>query len=413
MRFLLIKFPLIFLTYLVVLLYFCIFTYNLPLLILFICSILLALFRKYYLMIPILIVFAVFFLLINSLSIRDNENQPKNLSKIELIPDTIQVNGDLLSFQGRMNGQKYQVYDTLKSLKEKGFYQNLSQNCQLSFTGNLEIPETQRNFNGFDDQKYLTSQNIYRQITIQQITNVEIKKNFDLHTLRRKAIVWTQNHFPKPMSDYMTGLLFGFLSKDFNQMSDIYSSLGIIHLFALSGMQVNFFIDWFRKILLRMGLTRERVNLVQIPFSIFYAFMTGLSVSVLRALFQKNIRLTSLDNIAVTTLVLMLISPKFLLTTGGQLTLFYAFVISMLNHPFSNLNGLKKVLTESSVLSLCVLPLLIFDFHIFQPLSILLTIIFGFLFDFAPAAFMLFSYIIFGIFAQFKLYFSNSRMASL
>ncbi len=360
------------------LLYFCIFTYNLPLLILFICSILLALFRKYYLMIPILIVFAVFFLLINSLSIRDNENQPKNLSKIELIPDTIQVNGDLLSFQGRMNGQKYQVYDTLKSLKEKGFYQNLSQNCQLSFTGNLEIPETQRNFNGFDDQKYLTSQNIYRQITIQQITNVEIKKNFDLHTLRRKAIVWTQNHFPKPMSDYMTGLLFGFLSKDFNQMSDIYSSLGIIHLFALSGMQVNFFIDWFRKILLRMGLTRERVNLVQIPFSIFYAFMTGLSVSVLRALFQKNIRLTSLDNIAVTTLVLMLISPKFLLTTGGQLTLFYAFVISMLNHPFSNLNGLKKVLTESSVLSLCVLPLLIFDFHIFQPLSILLTIIFGF-----------------------------------
>lgn len=333
-------------------------------------------------MIPILIVFAVFFLLINSLSIRDNENQPKNLSKIELIPDTIQVNGDLLSFQGRMNGQKYQVYDTLKSLKEKKFYQNLSQNCQLSFTGNLEIPETQRNFNGFDDQKYLASQNIYRQITIQQITNVEIKKNFDLHTLRRKAIVWTQNHFPKPMSDYMTGLLFGFLSKDFNQMSDIYSSLGIIHLFALSGMQVNFFIDWFRKILLRMGLTRERVNLVQIPFSIFYAFMTGLSVSVLRALFQKNIRLTSLENIAVTTLVLMLISPKFLLTTGGQLTLFYAFVISMLNHPFSNLNGLKKVLTESAVLSLCILPLLIFDFHIFQPLSILLTIIFGFLFDF-------------------------------
>lgn len=149
------------------LLYFCIFTYNLPLLILFICSILLALFRKYYLMIPILIVFAGFFLLINSLSIRDNENQPKALSKIELIPDTIQVNGDLLSFQGRMNGQNYQVYDTLKSLKEKKFYQNLSQNCQLSFTGNLEIPETQRNFNGFDDQKYLASQNIYRQITIQ------------------------------------------------------------------------------------------------------------------------------------------------------------------------------------------------------------------------------------------------------
>lgn len=102
-----------------------------------------------------------------------------------------------------------------------------------------------------------------------------------------------------------------------------------------------------------MGLTRERVNLVQIPFSIFYAFMTGLSVSVLRALFQKNIRLTSLDNIGVTTLVLMIISPKFLLTTGGQLTLFYAFVISMLNHSFSNLNGLKSADRIISPFILC------------------------------------------------------------
>ena len=66
------------------------------------------------------------------------------------------------------------------------------------------------------------------------------------------------------MNDYMTGLLFGFLSKDFNQIGDIYSSLGIIHLFALSGMQVNFFIDWFRRIILRLGITREKLNIWQI-----------------------------------------------------------------------------------------------------------------------------------------------------
>lgn len=298
-----------------------------------------------------------------------------------MIPDTIQVNGDLLSFQGKERGQNYQVYETLKSKKEQKFYQNLSQNCQLSFTGNLQIPEKQRNFNGFDNQKYLASQNIYRQITIDKINKIVLNDTFDLHVLRRKAIVWSQTHFPKPMNDYMTGLLFGFLSKDFNQMGDIYSSLGIIHLFALSGMQVNFFIDWFRRIILRLGITREKLNIWQIPFSIFYAFMTGFSVSVLRALFQKNIRLNPLDNLAVTTFLLMIVSPKFLLTTGGQLTLFYAFVISMINHKFSELKGIRKLLTESSVISLSVLPLLLGTFllsligynfninHIFQILE--------------------------------------------
>ena len=343
------KIPLIFLAYLSVILYFLIFNFNLICLILFIFSSLLALYRKYYLVIPFLLVMGSFFLVVKMDTIKNSGNQPTTLSKITMIPDTIQVNGDLLSFQGKERGQNYQVYETLKSKKEQKFYQNLSQNCQLSFTGNLQIPEKQRNFNGFDNQKYLASQNIYRQITIDKINKIVLNDTFDLHVLRRKAIVWSQTHFPKPMNDYMTGLLFGFLSKDFNQIGDIYSSLGIIHLFALSGMQVNFFIDWFRRIILRLGITREKLNIWQIPFSIFYAFMTGFSVSVLRALFQKNIRLNPLDNLAVTTFLLMIVSPKFLLTTGGQLTLFYAFVISMIN--------------------------------IFQPFSILLTIGFGFLFD--------------------------------
>ncbi|ARE11484.2 ComEC/Rec2 family competence protein [Lactococcus lactis] len=176
----------------------------------FIFSSLLALYRKYYLVIPFLLVMGSFFLVVKMDTIKNSENQPTTLSKITMIPDTIQVNGDLLSFQGKERGQNYQVYETLKSKKEQKFYQNLSQNCQLSFTGNLQIPEKQRNFNGFDNQKYLASQNIYRQITIDKINKIVLNDTFDLHVLRRKAIVWSQTHFPKPMNDYMTGLLLAF-----------------------------------------------------------------------------------------------------------------------------------------------------------------------------------------------------------
>jgi competence protein ComEC len=55
-----------------------------------------------------------FFLVVKMDTIKNSENQPITLSKITMIPDTIQVNGDLLSFQGKERGQNYQVYETLK-----------------------------------------------------------------------------------------------------------------------------------------------------------------------------------------------------------------------------------------------------------------------------------------------------------
>ena len=81
---------------------------------------------------------------------------------------------------------------------------------------------------------------------------VELKKTSswdigeNLSSLRRKAVVWVKRNFPDPMHNYMTGLLLGHLDTDFEEMNELYSSLGIIHLFALSGMQVGFFMNAFK-----------------------------------------------------------------------------------------------------------------------------------------------------------------------
>ncbi len=386
--------PLIFVAYLAVLLYFCVFNFNWLILLIFVGSLVLAIWHKYYLVLPILLILIGFYSFVKNTNQQNLLVQPATIQKISPIPDSIQVNGNLLSFQGKSEGRRYQVYYTLKSEQEQKLYKQLAQNCTIDFQGSIEKPETQRNFNGFDSQKYLATQNIYQQIKIQNITKITISQHFDLHLLRRKALVWTQTHFPAPASNYMTGLLFGYLSKDFSEMGDIYSSLGIIHLFALSGMQVNFFINGLRKFLLRLGLRRESVDLLQIPFSIFYAFLTGLSISVIRALVQKNIRLRGLDNVAATTLILLFINPQFLLTIGGQLTLFYAFILAMLTGKFPHFTGFKRILMESSALSLMALPLLIFDFYLFQPLSILLTFGFGLLFDSFLLPFLLFTFLV-------------------
>ncbi|HEL1790350.1 TPA: DNA internalization-related competence protein ComEC/Rec2 [Streptococcus suis] len=335
---------------------------------------------------PLLALFSLFFGYQKVQWERADQLAPEQVTTVQVIPDTIEVNGDSLSFRGRADGQTYQVFYKLASQEEQTYFQKLTDLVQLEVEAEISLPTGQRNFKGFDYQAYLKTQGIYRTVKISAIKKIVLVQSWNifdwLSSWRRKALVYVKTNFPAPMSHYMTGLLFGELDSKFDQMSDLYSSLGIIHLFALSGMQVGFFIDKFRWILLRLGLTKEAVDKLQIPFSLFYAGLTGFSVSVVRSLVQKilgNLGLRKLDNFAVSVFVCLLILPRFLLTAGGVLTFTYAFLLTVFD--FEDLEQVKKAAVESLSISLGILPILMTYFYAFQPLSILLTFVFSFIFD--------------------------------
>ena len=330
--------------------------------------------------------FAIFFLTKANQTEQAYQAAPTQLAKIQMIPDTISVNGDLLSFRGKEAGQTYQVFYILKSEKEQVFFKNLNQTMLLSGQVDLEEATPQRNFGGFDYRTYLKHEGIYRIANLSSITEIRQQSSLSfferLHELRRQAIVSIQRNFPAPMQHYMTGLLFGYLDKSFDEMSDVYTSLGIIHLFALSGMQVGFFVALFRFIILRLGLRRDYVDILQIPFSLVYAGLTGFSVSVIRSLIQSafaNLGIKKLDNLAFTLMTLFILKPNFLLTTGGILSFTYAFILSFID--FDELSHYQKILTECFAISLGSLPVLLYFFSVFQPLSLLLTAIFSLAFD--------------------------------
>ena len=290
-----------------------------------------------------------------------------------------------MSFRGKADGRTFQVYYKLQSEEEKEHFQALTDIYEIELEGKLSEPEGQRNFGGFDYQSYLKTQGIYQTLTIKSIQSMKQVSSWDigenLSSLRRKAVVWIKTNFPDPMRNYMTGLLLGHLDTDFEEMNELYSSLGIIHLFALSGMQVGFFMDAFKKLLLRLGLTQEKWKWLAYPFSLVYAGLTGFSASVIRSLLQKLLAqhgVKGLDNFALTVLVLFIIMPNFFLTAGGVLSCAYAFILTMTSKEGE---GLKAVARESLVISLGILPVLSFYFAEFQPWSILLTFVFSFLFD--------------------------------
>ena len=342
-------------------------------------------------------IFAFWFLFQNWQQGQASQNLADSVERVRILPDTIKVNGDSLSFRGKADGRIFQVYYKLQSEEEKETFQALTDLYEIGLEGKLSEPEGQRNFGGFDYQAYLKTQGIFQTLNIKKIQSLKQVSSWDigenLSSLRRKAVVWIKTHFPDPMRNYMTGLLLGHLDTDFEEMNELYSSLGIIHLFALSGMQVGFFMDGFKKLLLRLGLTQEKLKWLTYPFSLIYAGLTGFSASVIRSLLQKLLAqhgVKGLDNFALTVLILFIIMPNFFLTAGGVLSCAYAFILTMTSKEGE---GLKAIARESLVISLGILPILSFYFAEFQPWSILLTFVFSFLFDlvFLPLLSILFA----------------------
>lgn len=308
-----------------------------------------------------------------------------SVDTVRILPDTIKVNGDSLSFRGKADGRLFQVFYKLHSESEKEKFQELSDLHEMVVKGKLASPQGASNFAGFDYRNYLKTQGIYQTLTLSEIVESRKISSWDigenLSSLRRKAVVWIKRNFPDPMRNYMTGLLLGHLDTDFEEMNELYSSLGIIHLFALSGMQVGFFMNAFKKLLLRLGLTQEMFKWLAYPFSLVYAGLTGFSASVIRSLLQKLLAqhgFKSLDNFALTVLVLFIVMPNFFLTAGGVLSCAYAFILTMTGEEVAGIKGLVR---ESFIISLGILPILSFYFSEFQPWSILLTFAFSFLFD--------------------------------
>ena len=353
--------------------------------------------------------FLVYFLFLYHIAIMQDKQTPAEIHQVTLVADTLSVNGERLSAIGKSNGQTYQVFYRLKSDREQHFFKTTSQTLVLKGKIKLSSATGQRNFQGFDYQSYLASQGIYRIAQIERLEHAVTPKSISpiafFHQLRRKALVHIQTHFPNPMRHYMTGLLFGYLDKEFDEQSQLYTSLGIIHLFALSGMQVGFFLGWFRYGLLRLGLPKNYILAILLPFSIFYGLMTGWTASVLRSLIQSLLAecgIKKLNNMGITLLLFFLVLPHFLLTVGGVLSCSYAFLLCLFN--FEEMPSFKKSIYMSLVLSLGTLPFLTYYYGTFQPLSLILTAIFSLVFDsfLLPVLTVLFTLSGMVIFSQFN-----------
>jgi competence protein ComEC len=176
----------------------------------------------------------------------------------------------------------------------------------VQVTAKLQIPLDYRNPGGFSYSDYLSQKNIYATGTIKTLTLYNKAKTIPLPMLilrwiyefRSRVSEYIENTTSAPASNLLQAILLGERHKVSNQMKELFSEAGTIHLLSVCGFHLiilaltTFFCLRFFLQLLPARLFESLSCLIRpsrlaallsIPVVIFYTILTGSRTSTIRA----------------------------------------------------------------------------------------------------------------------------------
>jgi competence protein ComEC len=136
----------------------------------------------------------------------------------------------------------------LKSKKEQQKWQQIGRPIALAIKGELQIPEGQRNLNGFDYQKYLRGKKVALICSIDRYVFKKAHASSFLDQLsyfRFCAARKVKRTISKPLCYYLEGLLFSYSDQEFSDVLARFQRLGIIHFFLLKWISCYVFLKTF------------------------------------------------------------------------------------------------------------------------------------------------------------------------
>lgn len=323
---------------------------------------------------------------------RPNENKalPIAPQRIWLYADTIQVNGDFLSFESYHHIQGHHKVKTagryrLKSETEKNSFQNNWHNLTLEINGQLSRPKSATNPGEFDRRLYLWQQKkIQYELEVTQIKQIQYRPNSVLeviHGWRQRLQLYFET-YPKPLSSYLKGLIIGQFNDDPTLKKDL-GTLGVIHLFSLSGLHVFIMVSLLFKIATRCLVTKETIEWFLLGLLPLYGLFVGSGTGIRRAvamvcltilLRKLGIQLNTLDRISLVLIMQLWGNAYTLFSLGGLLS--YGLVFALI------FNQRRGVVQQQVMLSLCSLPIILYFQYSWHLLTILLNLVMIPLFEF-------------------------------
>jgi len=267
-----------------------------------------------------------------------------------IIVSEVELDGDRAKFafqtsQLALNGEelplkqseKFIVHVTLLSEEELLEAKQWHRGIVIYIEGELSIPEEASNEGAFNYRLYLQRQGIHWLWKSKGISNVEVLKQamhvsrlfHNIDEMRKRLAAPLDSLYSSIESGYLKGLILGIRADLDPEQFRSFSTLGLTHILAISGLHVAVFMYMVTALLKLLRCSKEQIIyalLIAIPC---YVALTGASPSVLRAGMMAMIGLFAaragklkdgLHIIAIVAALLVLWDPYMLHDVSFQLS---------------------------------------------------------------------------------------------
>ncbi|QHE53051.1 DNA internalization-related competence protein ComEC/Rec2 [Pontibacillus sp. HMF3514] len=264
-----------------------------------------------------------------------------------------------------------------------------------AFTGTPKKPEQARNPGVFDYREYIYSKGLQGLIVINDDKVVCSKGTLfsKIFQWRQTIIAHTQEAYSKKTASWINALVFGDDQYLLNEEVESFQRWNLSHLLAISGLHVGLFIAFFSYTGIRFGiLTKGKVKVMIMLFLPVYSVLAGGAPSVLRATLMAeavilmtflNQRWRITDVLSIIVLFTLWFNPSLLFQLGFQFSFVVTFSLLLSKPIFTQYNSfIFSLLRVSFISQLAILPIQLDTFYSYNPLSLIMNLLYIPIFSF-------------------------------
>ncbi len=245
----------------------------------------------------------------------------------------------------------------------------------------------------FSYTRYKVRKRIYSEANLTSFDY--IKHTISLTSLKGLIIDYIEKKFDTFGSIYIKELVLGINVFD-DELSKEISNLGIIYLFAISGLHIEILSSIITKVLDKLNVPKEIVVILDSIILILYSLITTLSISILRVVIMKTIKNSSslfylnipkLDILSYSLLICLMINPFEILSIGFYLTFLSCGIMYLKDNT-------NFFLTTLIILSFNI-PIILYYNHQISLFIVIYSILFGYIFSYFFIPFTYLTFIFF------------------